>query len=92
MSGKRHHFVPRFLQAGFASHMNGDEVFTWVYRKGSKTFNTNVANVGVEGQFYSQDGDTKVDESITAAEGRFSALVHAFPAPACYLAEICIRV
>lgn len=77
MSGKRHHFVPRFLQSGFASHTNGSEVFTWVYRKGSKEFNTNIVNVGVEGQFYSQDGDNQVDDSITTAEGRYSALVEA---------------
>lgn len=77
MSGKRHHFVPRFLQAGFASHTNGSEVFTWVYRKGSNPFNTNIVNVGVEGQFYSQDGDSQVDEDITTAEGRYSALVGA---------------
>lgn len=77
MSGKRHHFVPRFLQSGFASHTNGNEVFTWVYRKGAKGFNTNIVNVGVEGQFYSQDGDNQVDDSITTAEGRYSALVEA---------------
>ena len=77
MSGKRHHFVPRFLQSGFASHTNGNEVFTWVYRKGSKGFNTNIVNVGVEGQFYSQDGDNQVDDNITTAEGRYSALVEA---------------
>jgi hypothetical protein len=77
MSGKRHHFVPRFLQSGFASHTNGNEVFTWVYRKGAKRFNTNTVNVGVEGQFYSQDGDNQVDDNITMAEGRYSALVEA---------------
>lgn len=75
MSGKRQHFIPQFLQNGFASHVNGDEVFTWVYRKGSKPFNTNIINVGVEGYFYSQEGDNQVDDDITGAERRFSVLI-----------------
>lgn len=80
MSGKRHHFVPRFLQSGFASHTNGNEVFTWAYRKGAQVFNTNIVNVGVEGLFYSQDGDNTIDDSITTAEGRYSELVEALRA------------
>jgi len=75
MSGKRQHFIPQFLQNGFASHVSGDEVFTWVYRKGSKPFNTNIINVGVEGYFYSQEGDNQVDDHITEAERRFSVLI-----------------
>ncbi|HJS16054.1 MAG TPA: DUF4238 domain-containing protein [Rheinheimera sp.] len=75
MSGKRHHFVPRFLQSGFTSHVNGYEAYTWVYRKGQKAFNTNTKNVGVEGQFYSLDGDTQLDTDITMEEERYSSLV-----------------
>jgi uncharacterized protein DUF4238 len=75
MGGKRQHFVPRFLQSGFGSHRNGDEVFTWVYRKGAATFNTNVANVGVEGLFYTEGDDPYVDDLITEAESDFSKLV-----------------
>jgi len=77
VSGKRQHFVPRFLQRGFASHMNKDEVFTWVYRKDAKPFNTNIVNVGVEGLFYSQDGDNQLDDEITEAEDRYGALIDA---------------
>jgi hypothetical protein len=77
MSGKRQHFIPRFLQSGFASHTNGDEIFTWVYRKDAQPFNTNIANTGVEGHFYSQDGDRQVDDDITAVEVRFCELIDA---------------
>lgn len=76
MAGKRQHFIPRFLQNGFASHVTGDDFFTWVYRKGGKPFNTNTINIGVEGYFYSQDDDTQVDDEITAAESRFTTLVN----------------
>ncbi|MEW6746401.1 MAG: DUF4238 domain-containing protein [Planctomycetota bacterium] len=75
MSGKRQHFIPRFLQEGFASHRIGDEVYTWVYRKGSRPFNANITKVGVEGQFYVQGADTSVDDLITDAEARFSTVV-----------------
>ena len=77
MSGKRQHYVPRFLQSGFASHANGNEMFTWVHRKGAKSFNTNIINAGVEGHFYSQDGDSQLDDEITAAEAQFGGLIDA---------------
>lgn len=75
MSGKRQHFIPRFLQEGFASHKVGDAVSTWVYRKDRPVFNTNIINVGVEGLFYTQEQDTLVDDLITKAEGPLSALI-----------------
>lgn len=77
MSGKRQHFIPRFLQSGFSSHSSGDEIFTWVYRKNVEPFNTNIINTGVEGYFYSQDVDSQVDDNITAAEKSFCELVDA---------------
>ena len=75
MAGKRQHFIPRFLLEGFASHTSGDEVFTWVYRKGSRPFNTNTINVGVEGYFYTDGDDTRADQIITEAENTFAPLV-----------------
>lgn len=75
MAGKRQHFIPQFLQKGFASHVVGAQVFTWVYRKGIKPFNPNIKNVGVEGYFYSESDDQKLDEAITASEESFSFIV-----------------
>jgi len=75
MSGKRQHFIPQFLQEGFASHTNSGGKFTWVYRRGSSPFNTNIKNIGVEGQFYTENQETEVDDTITAAEGKLSALI-----------------
>jgi hypothetical protein len=77
MAGKRQHFIPQFIQSGFASYVSGDRVYTWVYRKEAKPFNTNIMNVGVEGYFYSQDGDNQVDDKITEAENsRFTLLIN----------------
>ena len=75
MTGKRQHFIPRFLLEGFASHTVGNELFTWVYRKDLPPFNTNIINIGVEGYFYSNGNDTQADEIITQAEESFIVLV-----------------
>lgn len=75
MAGKRQHFVPQLLQRGFASHFVGDAAFTWVHRKATQPFQTNVKNVGVEGFFYSVDQDAELDKAITNFEGEFSSLV-----------------
>lgn len=75
MSGKRQHFIPRFLLDGFASHRSGDEVFAWVYRKDRAPFNTNTRNIGVEGSFYNDGSDSEADDLITTGEQAFSALL-----------------
>ena len=75
MSGKRQHFIPQFLQEGFASHRVGYAAFTWVYRKDRPPFNANIINVGVEGFFYTREQDTLADDLITKAEGPLSMLV-----------------
>ncbi len=76
MSGKRQHFIPRFLQEGFASHATADNAFTWVYRKNAEPFSSNIGNVGVEGCFYADRDDMQADNLITDAEGSFATLVH----------------
>lgn len=76
MAGKRQHIIPRFLQAGFASRKDGDDVFTWVYRVGQVPFECNTLNVGVEREFYTIGADTAADDAITDAEGPFSQLVN----------------
>ncbi len=75
MGGKRQHFIPQFLQEGFASRRTKDRTFTWVFRRGSSPFETNIVNVGVESQFYTEEDDRKVDDLITTAEDSFSMIV-----------------
>ncbi|MBI4382300.1 MAG: DUF4238 domain-containing protein [candidate division NC10 bacterium] len=75
MATKRQHFIPRFLQEGFASHTRGGAALTWVHRKGGPPFNSNIINVGVEGFFYTEGDDTQADDLITDAEDLFSTLV-----------------
>lgn len=75
MSGKRQHFIPQFLQRGFASHFVGNEAFTWVFRKGLNPFPANIKNVGVEGYFYSLDSDPELDNLITNWERDLSVII-----------------
>ncbi|HSY47307.1 MAG TPA: DUF4238 domain-containing protein [Thermoanaerobaculia bacterium] len=76
MAGNRQHIIPRFLQAGFASRKDQDDVFTWVYRVGQVPFECNTLNVGVEREFYTIGADTAADDAITDAEGPFNRLVN----------------
>lgn len=75
MAGIRHHILPRFLLKGFASKVAGQEVFTWVYRREGKVFETNIVNVGVEKHFYGKDGERNVDDEITDIERGFAILL-----------------
>ena len=76
MAGKRQHFIPKFLQEGFADSTKRGRKFTWVFQRDAQPFNTNIANVGVEGKFYTSDQDTTVDDVITKAESDFSTLLN----------------
>lgn len=76
MAGERQHFLPRFLQRGFASQVQGDKIFTWVYRKDKPVSELNTSYVGVGRKFYTIDGDSEVDDMITDAENNtFAHLV-----------------
>lgn len=75
MAGIRQHFMPRFLQKGFASRTTTSEAYTWVFRKGASPFEANTINVGVEGRFYNEGEDTEADDLITSDEYKFDSLV-----------------
>ena len=75
MAGIRHHILPRFLLKGFASRLDGDKVFTWVYRKQDKPFEASTKDISVAKHFYGKDGDINVDSEITDMEGGYSSLV-----------------
>jgi len=73
MAGKRHHFIPQFLQRGFASPDNPENA--WVFPRGKSPYNTGIKNIALEGQFYSHEGDTSVDDAITDEEGALAVFV-----------------
>lgn len=75
MAGKRQHILPRFLLKGFASRVQGKEIYTRVYRKGGASFEANTDNAGVERYFYGKEGEVSVDEEITNIEGKYAVLI-----------------
>lgn len=66
MAGKRQHYLPQFLQRGFASSVDGRR--TWLYRKDAAPREVGMRDVGVEENFYSVESDASLDESITELE------------------------
>ncbi|MGY2286713.1 DUF4238 domain-containing protein [Pseudomonas gingeri] len=68
MSGKRHHFVPRFLQKSFSHRRSGNEYYCWVFKKSIPSYEANIKNIGLERFFYSIDTETELDDKITKKE------------------------
>ncbi|HHT9106981.1 MAG TPA: DUF4238 domain-containing protein [Candidatus Wujingus californicus] len=75
MAGVRHHILPRFLLKGFASRVQGGEVFTFVYRKNKPPFETNIINIGAEKYFYGERGEVSADDVITTLDSEYSYMV-----------------
>lgn len=75
MAGVRHHILPRFLLKGFASRIQSDEVFTFLYRKHKPPFETNIINIGTEKYFYGEKGEIIADDVITTLENEYAYMV-----------------
>lgn len=70
MSGRRPHYLPRFLQKGFASKTNKKKVFTFYFYLSNEPRETSLIDIGVEEHFYGAPGDTTADDAITKDERR----------------------
>ena len=75
MAGKRQHILPRFLLKGFASKIQGENIFAWVYRKGNTPFETKIENISVEKHFYGKEGEISADDEITSLESGYAHLI-----------------
>jgi hypothetical protein len=75
VAGKKQHYVPRFLQAGFRSHLDttDDVPRTWLYRPAVAPVEAALTDVGHDAWFYTfrRNGVTIecADGAITDAEG-----------------------
>ncbi len=76
MSGKRHHFIPKFLQRGFLIEDDRKAQKVWVYKKNIPTYAANIIDTGVEGYFYGDNGDSTLDDEITNLEGKYSSTIN----------------
>ncbi len=89
MSGKNQHFIPQFLQRGFAvlSLENGGfsntkkktkkkkETQVWIFPSGKSPYRTSTRNKGAERFFYGLE-DSVVDTTITDAEPKYAEIVN----------------
>lgn len=75
MAGRRHHYIPRFLQMGFVSNRKKDQYYTFVYRKNLPVFECNLTKVGLETDFYGSPKKSKADDNITKSEFGYSCFL-----------------
>ncbi len=77
MTGKKQHYIPRFLQRGFERRWGQQERHTWVFRKGhaKPTRPMSTKSIGVNEYFYSTPQDSTIDTLLTCMEYHFTGLV-----------------
>ncbi len=68
MAGIRQHYVPRFLQRGFAAKRNGRDAWVYAFRPEGEPALTNVDDLFVLPRFYDDASGAGVDSRLTVAE------------------------
>lgn len=76
MAGNKQHILPRFLLKGFASRIDGEKKYTWVYPRNSPPVEANIRKVCVEKHFYGKQGELSVDADITKFENEYAPFLH----------------
>lgn len=76
MAGRRHHYLPRFLQRPFAHRQSGKEFYVYAHHRDRGPYPTNVMNLGQERDFYGGPNDTTLDDEITQSEQQLAMTVH----------------
>ncbi len=69
------HYIPRLLLRGFSSRRAGDECYTWMFRRATKPFETNIVNVGKERDFHGDPRTSTLEGVIAERESRYARLV-----------------
>lgn len=69
MSGRRQHYLPRFLQRPFRSRIKGGD-FVHVHEQGRAPYLANLMGVGQERDFYGHPDHSALDDAITRHEDR----------------------
>jgi len=75
MTGKRQHYIPRFLLKGFCSKTEGPKRFIWYFRKGSKPSEISIRDVAVSRKFYGDSGPETIDKKLTKMEQQFGPTI-----------------
>lgn len=73
MSGRRQHYLPRFLQRAFRFRGEGDSALVYAHER-DKVYSPNVMGLGQERDFYGHPEESGLDAAITATEDRLAAI------------------
>ncbi|MBS0225570.1 MAG: DUF4238 domain-containing protein [Proteobacteria bacterium] len=76
MSGRKQHYLPRFLQHPFAFKENGTRFYVYAHHRAHGSYPANAMNLGQELDFYSGPDDTSLDDAITVTEKSLAITVH----------------
>lgn len=76
MAGRRHHYLPRFLQRPFAFRQKGKHFYVHAHHRTHGSFGTNVMELGQELDFYGAPEDPSLDDKITAGEKQLSVTIN----------------
>lgn len=71
MSGRRQHYLPRFLQRAFRFRGEGDGALVYAHER-DRVYTPNVIGLGQERDFYGHPDDSGLDAAITATEARLA--------------------
>ena len=71
---KRHHIVPRFLLARFASSSRDDKSFVWRVAEGPRAVEISTKDAAVQSHFYGRE-EEGLEAALGDAEGRWGALL-----------------
>lgn len=74
---RRHHYIPRFLQEGFASSKRRRQVCVWQYRTHTLPIATNTVNVAVERYYHFSRRIAGIESRVGAFENRCSKTIRA---------------
>lgn len=75
MAGRRHHYLPRFLQRQFAHRQSGKQFYVYAHHRVRGSYPTNILNLGQERDFYGSPDDTALDDEITQGEQQLAMTV-----------------
>jgi hypothetical protein len=76
MAGRRHHFLPRFLQRPFAFRQKGKHFYVYAHHRAHGAYATNVMELGQALDFYGGPDDTLLDDGITRGEKQLALTVN----------------
>lgn len=77
MSGRKHHYLPQFIQRPFAYRKQRDQFYVHAHHRTRGRFTPNTSGLGKELDFYGGPDDTSLDDAITRGEDALAETVQA---------------